>query len=97
MAPSIGYLTSQDHYIINPRPERISDLNTIPSPYLSGVFDELMRQNPGVAWSAMWETNRGCPFTCAFCAWGSGSRKRVCHYDMDRLNAEIDWFSERKI
>jgi len=45
----------------------------------------------------MWETNRGCPFSCAFCAWGSGNRKKVHLYAMERLFSEIDWFSGRKI
>jgi len=77
--------------------DRIIDLNTIPSPYLAGTFDHLMAENPDVIWSAMWETNRGCPFSCAFCAWGSGNRKKVHLYDMERLFSEIDWFSGRKI
>lgn len=97
IVPSIAYLDQRGDYIRNPIADRISDLNTIPSPYLAGTFDPLMAENPDVTWSAMLETNRGCPFSCAFCAWGSGNKKKVYHYDLKRLFSEIDWFSRRKI
>ena len=77
LVPSVAYLDRRRNYIRNPMIERISDLNTIPSPYLTGTFDPLMAENPDVTWSAMWETNRGCPFSCAYCAWGSGNKKKV--------------------
>lgn len=95
--PSIGYIAPDGVFVVNPLAERISDLDSIPSPYLGGTFDRLMEENPGVKWSAMWETNRGCPFSCAYCAWGAGDKKNVYKYDMDRLFAEIDWFSRKKI
>ena len=95
--PSIGYLNNKGKFIQNASIERISDLNEIPSPYLEGIFDRLMKENPEVSWSAMWETNRGCPFSCAFCAWGSANKKNVYHYDLSRLFQEIDWFSEKKV
>jgi radical SAM superfamily enzyme YgiQ (UPF0313 family) len=95
--PSIGYLGSRGVFVLNPMADRISDLDSIPSPYLTGTFDRLMEDNPHMRWSAMWETNRGCPFSCAFCAWGAGDKKKVYHYVMKRLSAEIDWFSEKKI
>ena len=97
MVPSIAYLDRRGGYVRNPMINRISDLKTIPSPYLTGTFDPLMAENLDVTWSAMWETNRGCPFSCAFCAWGSGNKRKVYHYDIERLYAEIDWFSGRKI
>ena len=97
LIPSISYINQQGKYIQNPMIERINDLNTIPPPYLMGAFDPLIRENPDVIWSVMWETNRGCPFSCAFCAWGSGDKKKVYQCDLKRLFAEIDWFSEKKI
>ena len=44
--------------------ERIHDLDDIPSPYLSGVFDELLTQDHD--WHVTWEGTRGCPFACTF-------------------------------
>jgi radical SAM superfamily enzyme YgiQ (UPF0313 family) len=97
LVPSIAYLDQFGNYNRNPMIERIRDLNTIPSPYLEGTFDSLMANNPNISWSSMWETNRGCPFSCAYCAWGSGNKKKVYQYDIKRLFAEIDWFSKKGI
>jgi radical SAM superfamily enzyme YgiQ (UPF0313 family) len=76
---------------------RITDLNTIPSPYLEGTFEPLMKANPEVKWNILWETNRGCPFSCSFCEWGIESKSRVCQFDLDRLCKEIDWVVSKKI
>lgn len=37
------------------------------SPYLSGVFDKIIEQNPNAIWAMTMETNRGCPYACTFC------------------------------
>ncbi len=69
-------------------------MNEYPSPYLCGIFDSIL--NDGVSFSAILETNRGCPFKCAFCDWGTlGSRVRL--FPMERIKAELDWIAEHKI
>ncbi len=45
----------------------------------------------------IWETNRGCPFSCAFCDWGSAIASKVYRFDIERLAAEIRWMSEQRI
>ena len=44
---------------------RMTDLDQIPSPYLTGLFDGLMSQQK---WDmhASQETHRGCPYSCTF-------------------------------
>lgn len=74
----------------------ISDLNIIPSPYLSGIFDKLLDDRE-YAWMITWETNRGCPFKCTFCDWGSATESKVRKFDNDRLLKELDYFSEKKV
>ena len=44
---------------------RLTELD-IPSPYLTGVFEKIIADNPGVLWNGTLETNRGCPFACTF-------------------------------
>ena len=83
--------------VIAPAAMRIDDLDRIPSPYLEGIFDPLMASRPGDRWQALLETNRGCPFTCAFCAWGSKSKRKVFAYSLDRAFREIDWISRNRI
>ncbi len=65
-----------------------------PSPYLNGYFDCLI--DGETSFSAILETNRGCPFHCAFCDWGTlGSKVRL--FPMERIKAEIDWIAKNKI
>lgn len=80
-----------------PRGPRLADLNAIPSPYLSGIFDPLLAAAPDQGWLASWETNRGCPFSCTFCDWGSAVASKVLRFDMDRLSQEIRWFADHRM
>jgi radical SAM superfamily enzyme YgiQ (UPF0313 family) len=96
--PSIGWRRSDNNTIVfNEFQEMIGDINEIPSPYLSGVFDELIEQNPKEIWQGRIETNRGCPFTCAFCYWGKKSQRKLKRFNMDRIYNEIDWLSKNKV
>jgi len=70
---------------------RINDLCTLPSPYLSGLFDKIIADNPDVNWSMILETTRGCPYACTFCDWGGLTYSKVKKFDMERCLAEIEW------
>ena len=76
---------------------KMRDISLLPSPYLTGVFDELIKKNPDEHWLASWETNRGCPFSCAFCDWGSATAAKVSRMDMEKLEKELNWFAKHKI
>jgi radical SAM superfamily enzyme YgiQ (UPF0313 family) len=95
--PSISYLRKDGALCQTPRAQRIADLSEIPSPYLEGVFDPLMKTNPHEQWLVMWETNRGCPFSCTFCDWGSAVASKVYKFDMERLYKELEWCAHHKI
>jgi hypothetical protein len=71
--------------------ERIAELDALPSPYLAGDFDHLQ----GTA--ATVETNRGCPYGCTFCDWGSATLSRVRKFDLDRVEEEMRWLATRGI
>jgi hypothetical protein len=75
---------------------RVEDLN-FPSPYLTGVFDQIMAEESDVLWNAVLETNRGCPYQCTFCDWGSLTYSKVKKFDQERVFAEIEWLSKHKI
>ncbi len=66
------------------------------SPYLEGWFDPLLDSEKDMVFSAILETNRGCPNRCSFCDWGN-IKSRVRQYDAGLVKAEIDWFAEHKI
>lgn len=96
VVPSISYL--QDGLCVtNPKVERIKQLSTVPSPYIEGVFDRLVKDPRDHKWLGLWETNRGCPFSCAYCDWGSASLNRLYTFDMERLEKEIQWFAQNNI
>jgi len=46
---------------------------------------------------ALWETNRGCPFSCSFCDWGSATLSKIYKFDMDRIYKELEWFADNEI
>lgn len=73
---------------------RIDDLDTIPSPYLSGVFDKLMAKFPEIRWNGTLETNRGCPYACTFCDWGSLTYNKVKIFDLQRVFDELEWMGK---
>jgi radical SAM superfamily enzyme YgiQ (UPF0313 family) len=76
--------------------ERISDLDTIPSPYLNGFFDKIIKDNPECIWNATVETNRGCPYMCTFCDWGSLTYSKIKVYGLDRVFDELEWVGKNK-
>ncbi len=68
-----------------------------PSPYESGVFDQIIKNNPEVLWAATIETNRGCPHRCTFCDWGGTTMSKVDHFNLERVKNDIDWITTNNI
>lgn len=63
----------------------------VPSPYLNGHLDEFI--DAGLV--PLFETNRGCPFKCTYCAWGLSSKDLVRRFDVDQAIAEINYVGNR--
>jgi len=80
-----------------PNAKRLGSLAEIPSPFLSGIFDKILDNHKKRKFLALWESNRGCPFQCSFCDWGSATASKVNQFDMKRLMDEIEWISRNKI
>jgi radical SAM superfamily enzyme YgiQ (UPF0313 family) len=95
--PGVSMMKADGTFVRNANIERVRDLDEIPSPFLEGAFDRIMKANPGESWIGLWETNRGCPFRCTFCDWGSATAAKVTKFGEDRLYREVDWFAARKI
>ena len=94
--PGISYVHPREGVITNPSGGRILDLEALPSPYLTGVFDDLMTSNTS-QWAATYETNRGCPFKCHFCDWGSLTFSKVKKFPNRRVIRELEWFGDHGI
>jgi radical SAM superfamily enzyme YgiQ (UPF0313 family) len=78
-----------------PSRARTADLDSLPSPYLSGVFDEVI--NEPYDFHASQETHRGCPYNCCFCDWGSNTMAKLKKFSTDRILDEVHWFAKHKI
>lgn len=79
-------------------PRKSAFLNPIctPSPYLLNLFAPCIEyvDSIGLPRLNIWETNRGCPFSCTFCDWGSFVNQKVRPVDEDRVFKEIDYIGQ---
>ena len=82
-------------------PTRVDNLNVIPSPILSGFYDDIIekteKEHGPQMWQVTYETLRGCPYKCTFCDIGDEYWQKIKIFDLDRVKKEIDWMSDRKI
>lgn len=65
------------------------ETNELPTPYTDGVFDSILKEEQRV--KASFETNRGCPFKCAFCDWGGQARSKVTKFDLDPVYDQLSY------
>jgi radical SAM C-methyltransferase len=75
----------------------VQDLGSIVSPFLSGslpMTDAAGRFRYDVA---LMETNRGCPYHCAFCYWGGAIGQKIRRFPRERLLAELEIFAHYKV
>lgn len=68
-----------------------SDLDVIPSPYLSGLMDQWFDGH----YIASLETTRGCPFMCAYCYASQSCFSKIARFSVERIKAEISCIAER--
>jgi putative methyltransferase len=47
--------------------------------------------------AAVWETNRGCPYQCSFCDWGSATYTKIRHLPEERLDGDLEFFAKYKV
>ncbi len=70
------------------------DISDFPSPYLTGLFEEITKTET-VELLTVIETNRGCPYKCAYCDWSAKSKVRF--FPMEKVKAELEWLADHKI
>lgn len=68
------------------------------SPYHSGILDFLLTKYPQSHWLMPLETNRGCPFKCAYCGWGASHLTGGMRcFSMERTKADLEWAGVQRI
>ncbi|MEP1743580.1 MAG: radical SAM protein [Kangiellaceae bacterium] len=90
---SRGMIFERDDYIRTSDRARLKNMDSIPSPYLSQAFDKYDLN----VQAAIVETNRGCPFGCTFCDWGSATMQKIRKFDVERVRQEIEWIGRHNI
>jgi radical SAM superfamily enzyme YgiQ (UPF0313 family) len=93
----ISFFDAGEKLITTPERPRIENLDIIPSPFLTGAIN-LRDENGKFPYDvALLETNRGCPYKCAFCYWGGAVGQRVRAFSRERLRQELEVFAQHKV
>lgn len=85
--------------ITNERGSNLPKIIDTPSAWTSGFLDAAIEEyrERGEPIDVLWETNRGCPFSCTFCYWGTLETNKLRQITMERLESEVKYFSEKRV
>jgi radical SAM superfamily enzyme YgiQ (UPF0313 family) len=75
---------------------KIEDLDTIPSPFLTGAIPMTDARGEFLYDISLMETNRGCPYRCAFCYWGGAVGQKAREFSRERLREELEYMAFHK-
>lgn len=70
--------------------DRIKNFDNIPSPYVQGLMDKFFDTT---LWPLV-ETNRGCPFSCAYCTEGLGYFNKVSKKQNEKVSEELTYIAK---
>ncbi len=88
--PDCHYLRNQD-LVRGTSPPPMMDLDSIPSPYLSGLCDKFL----SAEFVPLVQTARGCPFECTYCQEGQEHFSGLRRFSVDRVTREIEYIAQR--
>ena len=90
--PVDGCRTLVEGKLIHGKPfNAVMEMDEIPSPYLLGMFDKLLKDSTLMP---IIQNVRGCPYRCRYCVSGTQFGK-VRHFSFDRIKAEITYLREK--
>ena len=80
-----------DNRLVTGAEKRIRDVNIIPNPYTTGILDKFFDQ-PLIP---IFETTRGCPFSCTFCYSGHKSLTRIGRFAPETTIETLEYIAKR--
>jgi radical SAM superfamily enzyme YgiQ (UPF0313 family) len=84
----IAYADGTGQIVTTTKRERLQNLDDIPSP-LKAIFSTMGGGEPYRRVS--YETSRGCPYSCAFCEWGTGAiGTKMYQYSLSRIREDLE-------
>ena len=80
-----------DNELIMGKPmDTVTNMDEIPSPYLTGLFDELLKDK---ILMPIIQNIRGCPYECRYCVSGTQSGK-IRQFPFERFKAEFEYLKK---
>lgn len=74
------------------------EIDEFPSPYTMGLYERYFTDYPNMTFQAIIETDRSCPFHCAFCWWGQAELERkIKFHDLKYVEQEAEWIGKHGI
>jgi radical SAM superfamily enzyme YgiQ (UPF0313 family) len=80
---------------ITPSRPRMKDIDVSPSPYLDGLYDDIIKKSK-FNLNAIVESARGCPFSCSFCEIGESYYSKV-NKRYEETTKEVLWLAKNKV
>lgn len=90
----ISFIDASGSLVSTEAEPRIRELDEIPSPFLTGAMPMLDDEGEFLYDVVTMETNRGCPYKCAFCYWGGATGQKIHAFSRERLQQELALFGE---
>lgn len=89
---NVAYLVDSDSALITRDHSPLSCLYHIPYPsaWLSGLLRPFLDLT-AFPLSPLVETNRGCPYQCAYCTWGNYGNKLIRKFPLEQVFEDLDY------
>lgn len=84
-----SYLTSERGDVISGEWTRTVNLDQYPCPYVDGLMDKFF----DLPLMPLYETTRGCPFSCTFCTDGISEKSKVFRKSHENIHKSLSYIS----